>query len=98
MDAEVFPQMSAQPISVPPPNPMEIFNTVQGYQRAFALKAAVDLDLFTAIGKGSSTASEIGEAFNASERGVRILCEVLVVMGFLTKTESRYALTTDSAF
>jgi 2-polyprenyl-3-methyl-5-hydroxy-6-metoxy-1,4-benzoquinol methylase len=90
--------MSAQPIPAPPPTPMEIFNTVQGYQRAFALKAAVDLDLFTAIGKGSSSASEIGKACNAAERGVRILCDALVVMGFLTKTGNRYALTSDSAF
>jgi 2-polyprenyl-3-methyl-5-hydroxy-6-metoxy-1,4-benzoquinol methylase len=77
---------------------MQIFNTVQGYQRAFALKAAVDLDLFTAIGKGSSTASEIGKACNASERGVRILCDALVVMEFLTKAGGRYALTADTAF
>lgn len=90
--------MSAQQIPVAPPSPVEIFNTVQGYQRAFALKAAVDLGLFTAIGKGSSTASEIGNACNASERGVRILCDVLAVMGFLTKTGNRYALTADSAF
>jgi 2-polyprenyl-3-methyl-5-hydroxy-6-metoxy-1,4-benzoquinol methylase len=90
--------MSAQPIAAPPPNPMQIFNTVQGYQRAFALKAAVDLDLFTAIGKGSSTASEIGKACNASERGVRILCDALVVMEFLTKAGGRYALTADTAF
>jgi 2-polyprenyl-3-methyl-5-hydroxy-6-metoxy-1,4-benzoquinol methylase len=90
--------MSAQPIAATPPNPMQIFNTVQGYQRAFALKAAVDLDLFTAIGKGSSTASEIGKACNASERGVRILCDALVVMEFLTKAGGRYALTADTAF
>ena len=80
------------------PNPLQIFNTVQGFQRAFALKAAVDLDLFTAIAKGSTTATEIAKACGASERGVRILCDVLVVMEFLTKAGNQYALTTDSAF
>jgi 2-polyprenyl-3-methyl-5-hydroxy-6-metoxy-1,4-benzoquinol methylase len=90
--------MSAQPVPATPPSPIQIFNTVQGYQRAFALKAAVELDLFTAIGKGSSTAGEIGKACNAAERGVRILCDVLVVMEFLTKSGNRYALTADSAF
>jgi 2-polyprenyl-3-methyl-5-hydroxy-6-metoxy-1,4-benzoquinol methylase len=90
--------MSAQQIPAPPPNPMQIFSTIQGYQRAYALKAAVDLDLFTAIGKGSHTAAEIAKSCNASERGVRILSDALVVMGFLTKAGNRYSLTDDTAF
>jgi 2-polyprenyl-3-methyl-5-hydroxy-6-metoxy-1,4-benzoquinol methylase len=90
--------MSAQQTPATSPNPLQIFNTIQGYQRASALKAAVDLDLFTAIGKGSSTAGEIGKACNASERGVRILCDSLVIMELLTKKGNRYALTEDSAF
>jgi 2-polyprenyl-3-methyl-5-hydroxy-6-metoxy-1,4-benzoquinol methylase len=89
--------MSAQQ-PAPGPSPVQIFSTVQGYQRAFALKAAVDLDLFTAIAKGSHTAAEIATACNASERGVRILSDSLVVMGFLTKEASRYSLTADTAF
>jgi precorrin-6B methylase 2 len=71
---------------------------VQGYQRAYALKAAVDLDVFTAIAKGSQTAAEIARACNAAERGVRILGDSLVVMGFLTKAGNRYSLTPDTAF
>ncbi len=90
--------MSAQETPAPPPNPMQIFSTIQGFQRAFALKAAVDLDLFTAIAKGSSSTAEIAKACKASERGVRILCDTLVVMGFLSKTGSGYTLSADSAF
>src|ERR1700732_733214 len=90
--------MSAQQQPAPGPSPVQIFSTVQGYQRAFALKAAVDLDLFTAIAKGSHTAAEVAKACNASERGVRILSDSLVVMGFLTKEASRYSLTADTAF
>ena len=90
--------MSAQQQPVTPPSPVQIFNTVQGYQRAFALKAAVDLDLFTAIAKGSHTTAEIAKACNAAERGVRILSDSLVVMGFLTKAGNRYSLTADTAF
>ena len=77
--------MSAQQQPTAPPNPVLIFSTIQGYQRVYALKAAVDLDLFTAIAKGSHTAAEIAKTCNAAERGVRILCDALVVMGFLTK-------------
>jgi 2-polyprenyl-3-methyl-5-hydroxy-6-metoxy-1,4-benzoquinol methylase len=90
--------MSALHTPAPPPNPAQIFSAVQGYQRAFALKAAVDLDLFTAIAKGAGTASDIARACGASERGVRILCDSLVVMGMLTKTGDHYSLTGDTAF
>jgi ubiquinone/menaquinone biosynthesis C-methylase UbiE len=90
--------MSAHHVPATPPNPMLIFSTVQGYQRAYALKAAVDIDLFTAIGKGSHTTAEIAKTCKASERGVRILSDALVVMGFLAKAGNRYSLTDDSAF
>jgi 2-polyprenyl-3-methyl-5-hydroxy-6-metoxy-1,4-benzoquinol methylase len=90
--------MSAQQIPATPPSPVQIFNTIQGYQRAFALKAAVDLDLFTAIAKGSRTVVEIAKNCNAAERGIRIMSDALVVMGFLTKSGNSYSLTPDTAF
>ena len=90
--------MSAQQIPAIPPSPVQIFNTIQGYQRAFALKAAVDLDLFTAIAKGSRTVAEIARNCNAAERGIRIMSDALVVMGFLTKSGNNYSLTPDTAF
>jgi precorrin-6B methylase 2 len=90
--------MSAQQQTGTPPNPVQIFSTIQGYQRAFALKAAVDINLFTAIAKGSRTAGEIAQKCNAAERGVRILSDAMVVMGFLTKDGSNYSLTPDTAF
>ncbi|MCU1331493.1 MAG: methyltransferase protein [Candidatus Angelobacter sp.] len=90
--------MSAQQQPATPPSPVQIFNTIQGHQRAFALKAAVDLDLFTVIGKGSGTVPEIAKNCNAAERGIRILSDCMVVMGFLTKDGNRYSLTADTAF
>jgi precorrin-6B methylase 2 len=90
--------MSAQQIPVAKPNPVLIFDTIQGYQRAYALKAAIELDLFSAIARGSQTAAEIARASQASERGVRTLCDAMVVMGFLSKMGSRYSLTQDTAF
>ncbi len=79
------------------PSPLLFFQTVQSYQRSFILKTGVELDVFTAIAKGSQTAPEIARACSASERGVRILCDCLTVMGHLTKEDSRYSLTQDSA-
>src|SRR5215831_20986233 len=98
MECRGFFDMSAQQQPATPPSPLQIFTTLQGYQRTFALKAAVDLELFTAIAKGSRTATEIAKSCNAAERGVRILCDALVVMGFLTKAGNHYSLTPDTAF
>jgi 2-polyprenyl-3-methyl-5-hydroxy-6-metoxy-1,4-benzoquinol methylase len=80
------------------PTPDLFFDTMQAYQRTAALRAAIDLSLFTAIGDGASTVPAIAKACQASERGTRILCDYLTIVGFLTKTGDAYQLTTDTAF
>ncbi|HEY6272738.1 MAG TPA: class I SAM-dependent methyltransferase [Terriglobales bacterium] len=89
--------MAAQEKPGAPPNPVAIFNAARAYQDSFVVKAGVDLDVFTAVAKGSHTAAEIARATNASERGIRILSDALTVLGFLDKTGDRYSLTPDSA-
>jgi 2-polyprenyl-3-methyl-5-hydroxy-6-metoxy-1,4-benzoquinol methylase len=79
------------------PSPKLFFDTVNAYQRTAAIKAAIELDVFTAIGDTPATAAEIAERCNASERGTRILCDYLTMLGFLTKSGDWYALTSDSA-
>jgi 2-polyprenyl-3-methyl-5-hydroxy-6-metoxy-1,4-benzoquinol methylase len=79
------------------PSPQLFFQTINAYQRTEALKAAIELEVFTAIGEGNSTAAEIAKRSAASERGVRILCDFLCIMGFLKKDGNRYSLTQDSA-
>jgi ubiquinone/menaquinone biosynthesis C-methylase UbiE len=80
-----------------PPSPQLFFETANAFQRTEALKAAIELELFTAIAEGKQTAEDIGARCKASPRGTRILCDFLVVHGFLTKQANRYALTRDSA-
>jgi precorrin-6B methylase 2 len=87
--------MATSPASQP--NPAAILDALNAYQRSFALKGAIDLDLFTQIADGATTASEIAKRCNASARGVRILCDYLTITGFLTKADDHYALTQDSA-
>jgi ubiquinone/menaquinone biosynthesis C-methylase UbiE len=82
---------------MPQPSPELFFETVNAYQRPAAIKAALELDLFTAIGDGKKTAQELAAQCEASERGIRILCDYLVIIGFLTKEDGRYSLTPDSA-
>jgi len=79
------------------PTPQLFFQTINAYQRTEALKAAIELEIFTAIAEGNKTAAEIGKRCAASERGTRILCDFLCILGFLNKEENRYSLTQDSA-
>src|SRR5882724_13077168 len=79
------------------PSPQLFFDTAQAYQRTAALRAAVELDLFTTIGDGAETVPAIAAQCKASERGTRILCDYLTIIGFLTKTDGRYQLTLDSS-
>lgn len=81
----------------PQPNPLPIFETITAYQRTEALKAAVNLDIFTAIGEGHDTPAKLAAHRGVAERGARILCDFLTVHNLLTKTAGRYALTPDTA-
>ena len=85
------------PEQTTPPSPEHFFETVNAYQRTAAIKAAIELDVFTAIAEGASTPRELAERCRASERGLRILCDYLVIIGFLTKEGDAYGLTRDSA-
>jgi ubiquinone/menaquinone biosynthesis C-methylase UbiE len=75
-----------------------IWSLMTGFQQSAAFKAAVELELFTKIGEGKTTAAQIAEATGAAERGVRILADVLTVLGLLRKSGNEYSLTADSAF
>ncbi len=88
--------MSTQPPSSAP-SPILFFDTVNAYQRTAAIKAALELDLFTGIGEGKQSAAELAQRCEASARGMRILCDYLVVIGFLIKQDGSYSLTSDSA-
>src|SRR5688572_26203467 len=75
-----------------------IWRLMTGFQASAAFRAAIELELFTKISEGNNTAAEIAAATGAAERGVRILADVLTVLGLLTKSGNEYSLTADSAF
>ncbi|HEV2884370.1 MAG TPA: class I SAM-dependent methyltransferase [Pyrinomonadaceae bacterium] len=79
------------------PSPQLFFQTINAYQRTEALKAAVELEVFSAIAEGNQTAGTIAERCGTSERGMRILCDFLTVIGFLNKEKNNYSLTLDSS-
>jgi SAM-dependent methyltransferase len=80
-----------------PPSPELFFNTLTAYQKTAALKAAIDLDVFTAIAAGAATVPEIAKVCRAADRGIRILCDYLTIQGFLQKSGDRYSLTPDTS-
>jgi 2-polyprenyl-3-methyl-5-hydroxy-6-metoxy-1,4-benzoquinol methylase len=88
----------ATPAQGQQPTPERFFNTVNAYQQTAAIRAALELEIFTAIAEGKVTAAAIAERCKAAERGVRILCDFLTIHGFLTKEGDHYGLAPDSAF
>src|SRR4030095_9624640 len=79
------------------PSPDLIFDTITAYQKTAAMKAAIDLDLFTQLADGPLTAAQVAKRCGAAERGARILCDYMAVNGFLNKVGDTYALTQDTA-
>jgi ubiquinone/menaquinone biosynthesis C-methylase UbiE len=79
------------------PTPERIFNTLAAFQNTAALKTAIELDIFTAIGDGANRAATLAKKVGAAERGVRILADYLTIQGFLTKEVDHYELTQESA-
>jgi 2-polyprenyl-3-methyl-5-hydroxy-6-metoxy-1,4-benzoquinol methylase len=79
------------------PSPALFFDTATAYQRSEALKAAVELDLFSQVAAGHRTADQLAQACRAAPRGVRILADYLTTLGLLHKRDGRYELTADTA-
>ena len=80
-----------------PPTPERIFQALTAYQAAAAMKAAIELDIFTAIAEGVDTTAKLAARCQAAERGVRILADFLTVLQFLHKEDGRYRLVPESA-
>jgi ubiquinone/menaquinone biosynthesis C-methylase UbiE len=79
------------------PTPALFFETATAFERSAALRAAIDLDLFTAVGESFTTPERLALRCRATVRGIRILSDYLALIGFLTRNGGGYALTPDSA-
>lgn len=80
-----------------PPTPERIWQLLTGFQMTAALKAAIELNIFTSVAEGNLTAGQIAQSAGISERGVRILCDTLTVIGLLNKSGGEYSLAGDAA-
>src|SRR5450432_3747555 len=86
----------ATPTTNARPTPEHIFNTLNAYQQTVALRAAIELDVFTAIAEGANDVPSLAKKTGAAERGIQTLCNFLTIINFLTKENGRYALTQES--
>ena len=87
---------SAHPTGLPL-SPERIFAAMNAFQATAALRGAIELEVFTAIAEGATTIPALAARCQASERGLRILCDFLTIQGFLTKNGETYGLAEDSA-
>ncbi len=81
-----------------PISPVLFFDMMQAYQRTAALRSAVELGVFAAIGEGPGDVASIARKCSASERGIRILCDFLTIHGVLVKEGGAYKHSEMSAF
>jgi 2-polyprenyl-3-methyl-5-hydroxy-6-metoxy-1,4-benzoquinol methylase len=72
------------------PTPALVFETLSAYQQTAALRAAIELDLFRALDAHPADVATIARSCSASERGIRILCDYLTIIGLVQKTDGRY--------
>jgi 2-polyprenyl-3-methyl-5-hydroxy-6-metoxy-1,4-benzoquinol methylase len=79
------------------PSPELFLRTINAFQQTEVIKGAIELDVFTAIAEGNTTPAALAAKCSAAERGMRILCDYLTVLGFLEKEAGQYSLTQDSA-
>jgi 2-polyprenyl-3-methyl-5-hydroxy-6-metoxy-1,4-benzoquinol methylase len=79
------------------PNPGLILEMVNAHQRSSALTAAIELGVFRAVGEGAADVTSIALHCKSSERGIRILCDFLVIHGVLAKNGKQYSHTPTSA-
>ena len=66
------PKRTAPPPHGAPPNPARIFQTINAFQQSAAMRAAIELDVFTAIGEGQNTVAQNFDftVFAANQAGV----------------------------
>jgi 2-polyprenyl-3-methyl-5-hydroxy-6-metoxy-1,4-benzoquinol methylase len=86
-----------QPGTEAAPNPGIIFDTLLAHQRSAALRTAIELNVFGAVGEGPAGPATLAERCGTSERGMRILCDFLTIIGLLAKQDGVYRHTPTSA-
>lgn len=75
--------------------PDHLYQMVRGYMPSRCALTALELDIFTAIGEGA-TSARVASRVNANPRATEILLNALVALGLLTKQGRQYRNTAES--
>lgn len=76
----------------------QIIDLASAFYGSSVLFAAIELDLFTAVGRlPDPTAGAVAASVGGDERALRLLLDAAVAVGLLTKHDNRYALTDAAA-
>ena len=73
-------------------SPQKLTQDLWGVLAAQAIITGIELDVFTTIAEGARTAKDVARRAKSSGRGVRMLLDALVAMGYLTKKSEKYGL------
>lgn len=74
-----------------------LWSAFTGYQRTAAIKAAIELDVFTVIAAGATTLGDIATRCGTSPRGMRALLDHLAMDGFVARKDGHYRLSPTAA-
>jgi 3-hydroxy-5-methyl-1-naphthoate 3-O-methyltransferase len=77
-------------------SPQKFLDDLWAARNSYALLAAVELNVFTALSGGRRTAADIAGKVNASETGIARLLDALTAMGHIEKKGNKYKLTPSS--
>ena len=80
-----------------PLSPALVAATLSAFERTAVLRAALDLDVFTAVAEGIDTSTDLAAHCGTAQRGMRVLLDCLAILGFLQKTSGRYRPTPEAA-
>ena len=79
-----------------PVTPERIMQFAWGYAPTLAIETAIRHRIFDVLDAGPKTLAETVAATGASERGVRVIMNMLAGLGFLAKSGDTYSLTPES--
>jgi ubiquinone/menaquinone biosynthesis C-methylase UbiE len=73
-------------------SPQKIMDDLWAARNAMVIASGVDLEVFTHIAEGKNTVTQLVDATKASKRGLEMLLNALVAIGYLNKSGDRYGL------
>lgn len=79
------------------PDPSRMVDALCAYWETSALTAAIELGLFSALGRRTRSASELAAACRADRALLVRLCDSLVSLGFMRAASGRYRAAADAA-